>query len=55
MARTQEQSDAIDQARYEAEAAVLKIIAGGQVNAAAIRDLAEAHALLTGKLTAKSV
>jgi hypothetical protein len=40
---------------YAAEETILQKIVDGGITAGATRDLAEAYALLTGKLTAKPV
>lgn len=55
MARTDEEITAQRSLYYAAEAAILQNIADDRVNAAGIRDYAEAYALLTGKLAAKPV
>jgi hypothetical protein len=54
MARTEEQIAELSKVRYEAELAILQNIADDKVNAGAMREYAEAYALLTGKLSTKS-
>lgn len=52
---TDEEIDARNKLFYAAEEAVLQKIVDGGITASGIRELAEAYALLNGKLTAKPV
>jgi hypothetical protein len=55
MVLTDEEIDTRNKLFYAAESTLLQNIVNNDVSAAAIRDYAEAFALLTGKLTAKPV